>query len=144
MDHQNDKFFTIWYGVYNQVKRQLIYSSAGHPPAILLSQPTWGKATATLLKTSSMPIGMLPDTRFVNQRCTIDPASVLYIFSDGVYEIMQPDGNVWGLDAFTNLLIKDQRSISQFGLDYILKQIKKIQPKDSLDDDLSLLQINFS
>lgn len=144
MDNQNDKFFTIWYGVYNQVKRQLIYSSAGHPPAILLSQPTWGKASATLLKTSSMPIGMLPDTRFVNQRCTIAPSSVLYIFSDGVYEIMQPDGNVWGLDAFANLLIKDQRSISQFGLDYILKHIKKIQPKDSLDDDLSLLRISFS
>jgi sigma-B regulation protein RsbU (phosphoserine phosphatase) len=144
MDHQNDKFFTIWYGVYNQVKRQLIYSSAGHPPAILLSQPTRGKPSATLLKTSSMPIGMLPDTRFVNQRCEIDPSSVLYIFSDGVYEIRQPDGNVWGLDAFASLLIKDQRSIHQFGLDYILEQIKRIQPKESLDDDLSLLRISFS
>jgi sigma-B regulation protein RsbU (phosphoserine phosphatase) len=34
MDSQNAKYFTIWYGVYNQTKQQLVYSSAGHPPAI--------------------------------------------------------------------------------------------------------------
>jgi sigma-B regulation protein RsbU (phosphoserine phosphatase) len=91
-----------------------------------------------------MPIGMLPDTRFTNQRCDIEPSSALYIFSDGVYEIMQTDGNVWGLEAFIDLLLKDQRSINRFGLDYILKHIKALNPKDALDDDLSLLKIDFN
>lgn len=143
MDNQNDKFFTIWYGVYNQVKRQLIYSSAGHPPAILLTQTPWGNTAQTPLKTSSMPIGMLPDTRFVNQRCQIAPSSALYIFSDGVYEIMQEDGNVWGLEAFVDLLVNDRKSIDRFGLDYILEKVKSLSLHDSLDDDLSLLRVDF-
>ncbi len=46
MTHQNDKYFTIWYGVYNCVNRQLIYASGGHPPAVLLSQKP---ATTTLV-----------------------------------------------------------------------------------------------
>ncbi|MGK7917768.1 MAG: response regulator, partial [Prochloraceae cyanobacterium] len=33
MTERNDKYFTIWYGVYNSKTRQLVYSSAGHPPA---------------------------------------------------------------------------------------------------------------
>ena len=39
MNDQNDKYFTIWYGVYNHTKRQLMYASAGHPPGILVTQP---------------------------------------------------------------------------------------------------------
>ncbi len=118
MDNQNEKFFTIWYGVYNQAKRSLIYSSAGHPPAILLSKSAYGDIQFKELKTVGMPIGMLPDTRFVNQRCDISDESTLYIFSDGIYEIIQPDGNVWGLEAFTELLINERKR--SIGLDLIM------------------------
>ncbi|MGL5509466.1 MAG: response regulator, partial [Microcoleaceae cyanobacterium] len=31
INYQNDKYFTIWYGVYDLSKQQLIYASAGHP-----------------------------------------------------------------------------------------------------------------
>ena len=37
MSHQNEKYFTIWYGVYRLSRRQLTYASAGHPPAVLLA-----------------------------------------------------------------------------------------------------------
>lgn len=143
MDNQNDKYFTIWYGVYNQAKRQLIYSSAGHPPAVLLSEGTGAPLQVKQLRTSSLPIGMLPDVRFVNQRCDVDEFSTLYVFSDGVYEILQKDGNVWGLDAFVQLLINDRAAIYRAGLDHVLGYIKTLNSKDALDDDLSLLRIQF-
>jgi phosphoserine phosphatase RsbU/P len=143
MDSQNDKYFTIWYGVYNQAKRQLIYSSAGHPPAILLNHTTQQSLQSTQLRTTGMPIGMLPDTRFVDQRCDIDPSSVLYVFSDGVYEIFRDNNEVWGFDAFINLLMDEQAEIDQLGLDYILNHVKALNKKVILDDDLSLLRISF-
>jgi sigma-B regulation protein RsbU (phosphoserine phosphatase) len=144
MDNQNDKFFTIWYGVYNQAKRSLVYSTAGHPPAILLAKSAQGEIQMKQLRTSSMPIGMLPDTRFINQRCDISASSTLYVFSDGIYEIIQPDGSVWGLEAFAEMLLNDQKKIDRLGLDYILDHIKAQNPKDALDDDLSLLRISFA
>ncbi len=144
MDDQNDKYFTIWYGVYNQAKRQLVYSSAGHPPALLISNANPENAGVTQLKTISLPIGMMPDTRFSNKRCDIDVASTLYIFSDGIYEIMQPDGDIWGLDGFVNLLSDKRREIANQGLNYVLDRVKSLNPNESLEDDLSLLRINFS
>jgi sigma-B regulation protein RsbU (phosphoserine phosphatase) len=143
MDHQNDKYFTIWYGVYNQAKRQLIYSSAGHPPAVLLSESRNNRVEAKQLKTSGLPIGMLPDIQFTNQRCMIGDPSTLYVFSDGIYEILQVDGSVWGLEAFIQLLTDSRDGIEHFGLDYILEQVRKLNAKDMLEDDLSLLQISF-
>jgi sigma-B regulation protein RsbU (phosphoserine phosphatase) len=145
MDSQNDKYFTIWYGVYNQEKRQLSYSSAGHPPAVLLSEKPNGEMEVKQLKTSGLPIGMLPDMRFSNQRCEIERFSTLYIFSDGIYEILQNDGNVWGLDAFVQFLVDERQAIEQGGLDYVLDRIKALNPtKDGLDDDLSLLRLGFA
>lgn len=144
MDYQNDKYFTIWYGVYNQARRQLIYSSAGHPPAILISEATDQTLQISQLKTVSLPIGMMPDTKFVNQRCAIEELSTLYIFSDGVYEIHQTDGEVWGLDAFIQLLAKHRDTIHQHGLNYILDYVKSLNSKEVFEDDLSLLQIQFN
>ncbi|MDX2242481.1 MAG: SpoIIE family protein phosphatase [Leptolyngbyaceae cyanobacterium bins.302] len=143
MDDQNDKYFTIWYGVYNQAKRQLIYSSAGHPPALLLTGSADQETAVQRLKTVSLPIGMMPDTKFVNQRCDIGGGSSLYVFSDGVYEIMQPDGDVWGLDNFVEMLATHRPAINSQGLNYVLDYIKTLSPNESLDDDLSLLMVNF-
>jgi phosphoserine phosphatase RsbU/P len=144
MDDQNDKYFTIWYGVYNQVKRQLIYSSAGHPPALLISNTSNESSDIQRLKTVSLPIGMMPDTKFVNQRCDIGTCSTLYIFSDGIYEIMQADGDIWGLDGFISFLASQQNQIHQDGLNCILDHIKTLNISDSLEDDLSLLRISFN
>lgn len=143
MDDQNDKYFTIWYGVYNQARRQLLYSSAGHPPATLISTAPGEAPKVQQLKTSGLPIGMLPDTRYVSQRCDIAEGSTLYIFSDGAYELIQPNGDFWGLDAFVQFLVSDRNEIAADGLDHVLRQIKNITERDILEDDLSILRIRF-
>ncbi len=89
MTDQNEKYFTIWYGVYNKATRELSYASAGHPPAILVSPATPETSTATLsqLRTPGMPIGMMTEATYQWQRCTVPKGGSLYIFSDGIYEI---------------------------------------------------------
>ena len=37
MERHDNKFFTLWYGVYNIKDRLLSFSSAGHPPAYLVN-----------------------------------------------------------------------------------------------------------
>lgn len=142
MTYQNTKYFTIWYGVYNRVNRQLIYASAGHPPGVLLS----GTSTPSQMKqliTPGMPVGMFPDAKYVNCFCNIEQFSTLYIFSDGVYEIHLPNGTIWSLDAFIELL-KDCDNTRECNLDQVLNYLLALNQKDAFDDDLSILQINFN
>ncbi len=136
-----DDYLTIWYGVYNRIERQLVYASAGHPPAILLS----GAATDPHIKrltTPNIPIGILPQTDFDDSSCVIETDSVLHLFSDGVYEIQQPDGKIWSLDAFIDLLAAYRGHPSS--LDEVIQSIRNLSTSDAFDDDLSLLQICFS
>ncbi len=142
MNYQNDKYFTIWYGVYNRVKRQLIYSSAGHPPAILISD----KSTNTevqLLRTPGIPVGMFPQVKYIDDFCNIEEDSTLYIFSDGAYEITKSDGKLWGLDAFIQMLINLQHTCN-CQLDQILNYLIALNSQEAFDDDLSILKIKFS
>ncbi|MGC1307637.1 MAG: SpoIIE family protein phosphatase [Phormidesmis sp.] len=149
MNDQNDKYFTIWYGVYNRATCELSYASAGHPPAMLVTPSTTSadKVTIQRLRTPGMPIGMMPDTTYQWQRCTVDTGSRLYIFSDGIYEIHpanqadHPDSPLLGLDGFVQLLTTLEAR-QQLSPDTLIEQVSAFGG-DHFEDDLSLLEINF-
>lgn len=142
MNTQADKYFTIWYGVYHRTKNLLTYTSAGHPPAVLISPTTHSESQVQLLKTPGFPVGMFPDIKYEVNQCQIANSSSLYIFSDGVYEIQQPDGELWGMEAFTDVLTSYPLG-AESHLDKILNAVHEVSSKDTLDDDLSVLQVNF-
>jgi len=142
MNANNDKYFTIWYGVYNLRTHQLLYASAGHPPAILLSRTSTAPAQATNLKTRGVPIGMFPTGNYTNGLHNIEKNSTLYLFSDGVYEINQSDGKLWSLSEFINFL-KTYPSNRTCNLDAILSYIQSLNGSKVFDDDLSILKIDF-
>lgn len=142
MNAQTDKYFTIWYGVYHRTQKLLTYASGGHPPAVLISPTSNGSPEVKLLKTPGFPVGMFPDVEYLAAQCAIAPSSSLYVFSDGVYEIHQPDGELWGMEAFTEEL-KSYPINPESHLDQIIQTVHKISTKEALDDDLSMLQVNF-
>ncbi|MBD2567528.1 PP2C family protein-serine/threonine phosphatase [Anabaena lutea] len=143
MNYKNDKYFTIWYGVYNRINRQLIYASGGHPPAILVSKKSAISPEIKLLKTPGMPVGMFPEAKYVDSTCDIDKFSSLYIFSDGAYEITKSDGTLWSLNGFIQLILSLQNHAFDYQLDHILNYLINLNSKEAFEDDLSLLQIKF-
>lgn len=141
MSHQNQKYFTIWYGVYNQAKRQLTYASAGHPPAILIAPNANGTPDLHRLATPSVPIGILPEVTYTSDRQIIPAHSKLYIFSDGIYEAGQMTADSdWNLDAFIQMLSELDAETS---LNHVLDSVQHSSGIATFDDDLSLLQVAF-
>ncbi|MEM8603695.1 MAG: SpoIIE family protein phosphatase [Cyanobacteria bacterium P01_H01_bin.121] len=161
MSNQSDRYFTIWYGIYNRSTRKLKFSSAGHPPALLLS-PALDRITSEpialaktapdtippdditieFLKTTGFPIGMFADARFVCQEQEIPATSTLYIFSDGIYEIPQIDGKLWGLQNWIQLLSQLHRE-GDVTIGRIIEQLKVINQDDTFKDDVSLIKVDF-
>ena len=140
MGDQNQKYFTIWYGVLNCVNRQLLYASAGHPPAVMISVGDDGTVSTLRLRTPGMPIGMMPDAKYKWHRCQVPPNSSLYLFSDGLYEVLQNNDQYLGLDAFIDLLTVARREKS---VDYILQSVMHRQVNATASDDMSLMMIHI-
>lgn len=135
MSHQNEKYFTIWYGVYRLSQRQLTYASAGHPPAVLLA-PTGSH----LLRTASLPIGMIPEVCFTSAQCSVPASGTLYVFSDGIYELNPAAQALWGLEDWIALL---KQADGQLDLDEILQQVQTANATQQFNDDVSLLKVQF-
>lgn len=139
----NEKYFTIWYGVYNVTTRELTYASSGHPPAQLLVPTRDAGAPHQLqsLGTPSLPIGLFPDVEYESQSTMIVPGSTLYVFSDGIYDFLTQDGTAWGLESFGALLAEDPECHRT--LEHIVQSARTYNRDQNFDDDLSLLRIRI-
>ncbi|NJL02450.1 MAG: SpoIIE family protein phosphatase [Spirulinaceae cyanobacterium RM2_2_10] len=142
MTQRNDKYFTIWYGVYNRRTQELTYASAGHPPALLLSGSSAADLRVEPLKTPGFPAGMFPDIEYDEAVCVLEAPASLYLFSDGIYELCQADGELWGLEEFVEEL-KVYQQLPDGNLDWIVNRVRAINAHAYFDDDVSLMQIDF-
>ncbi|NJR64172.1 MAG: SpoIIE family protein phosphatase [Leptolyngbyaceae cyanobacterium CRU_2_3] len=62
-----------------------------------------------------MPVGMLPNSPYVSDCCEIPLGSTLYLFSDGIYEVMQSSEVFWSLDEFIATLAQLHQSQANLG-----------------------------
>jgi sigma-B regulation protein RsbU (phosphoserine phosphatase) len=142
-DLHNYMFFTIWYGVYDCKKRILTYSSGGHPPAILISANSAKDSKIETLGTKNCAIGSFAETHFLIDKKEINHPHSLYVFSDGVYEIHKKDGSMYKFDDFLNFIKLSELRIGT-NLDIIFEYTKKIKGNEKLNDDFTILRVDFS
>jgi len=136
MEGHNDMFFSIWYGVYNARSSELSFSSGGHPPALLLRPG--GQMES--LSTGGTVIGAFSSSRYSGGKTTVEPGSLLYLFSDGAYEIGGTGGPMMGHEDFAELVAA---TTGERRLDRIIETIRKRHGRDDFDDDLSVLEFRF-
>ena len=142
-ERHNDMFFTIWYGVYCISSRQLIYASAGHPPALLFSDVTSENAQAKKLRTPNFIVGGDPDTFYQSKIQEINTPARLFVFSDGVFDIIKSDGSIWGFSEFLEFMVQSFKA-DQSILDSLLSHAQQLSQKITFDDDFSFLEIVFN
>lgn len=135
MEEHKEKFFTMWYGVFSKKSKSLLYSSAGHPPALLFSQE--GRE---LLKTQGPAIGVSEEIAYVNGKKVIEEPFHLYLLSDGVFELLKSDGQFLEFDDFVEdltQLVKEGKGEVRQILDYA----HQVNQGKLFADDFSLLRI---
>jgi phosphoserine phosphatase RsbU/P len=141
MEDQNQLYFTIWYGVYGTQARELAFASGGHPPALFFGGNGPQKQSLFALKTASPPIGCLPEATFGEAAQPVDSSARLLVLSDGVFEILRPDGqtDTWK-DFVASLAAPDVQALRPAER---LRRAQQLRGTDLLEDDFSLLEVRF-
>jgi serine phosphatase RsbU (regulator of sigma subunit) len=139
MEERAGMYFTMWYGVYDRVRRELTYASAGQHPGFLVASD---REKAVALRTRSAPIGVDPATRYSAASAAVPEGAALYLFSDGVFEFVTIDGHEWGLNDFIpHLLQPPVPGLPESRRLY--REVRGLAQPGGLDDDFSLLVLNF-
>jgi serine phosphatase RsbU (regulator of sigma subunit) len=139
MESHAGMYFSIWYGVYHAHERRLEYASAGHPPALLVAA---GAARARRLQTPNPPIGVLGGASFAQAEVRCEEGERLYVFSDGVFEIVDAGGRAWGFDDFERLVLTPAAPARDESA-RLRRAVVDAAGRDSFDDDFSLLVATF-
>jgi serine phosphatase RsbU (regulator of sigma subunit) len=119
--------------------RTLTCASAGHHPAYLVGPD---KTTAQPLGAPALIVGIMPGSDYEIQQTTVPHGSSLYLFSDGVFEIMTKDQQRWSLPDFLPLLLEVPTPGSSEP-ERIYRQVKEAAAPGPLDDDFSLMTVRF-
>jgi sigma-B regulation protein RsbU (phosphoserine phosphatase) len=77
---------------------------------------------------------------FKTARVDVPESCRLYLFSDGVYEIECEDGTMWGLDNFESFMTGSDSDKGPV-LDRLLSHVRGLGRAETLEDDLSILEI---
>ncbi len=118
--------------VLNPETGELVYSSAGHPPAIVMH----ADGSIRIIEDGrTIPVGVRPDRRRPEARLTLPARAVLLLYTDGLVERRHT-----GLDdgiAEVCALLRESRDAE---LEHLASQImQRLAPSGGYQDDVALL-----
>jgi serine phosphatase RsbU (regulator of sigma subunit)/PAS domain-containing protein len=127
-----DEYATLLLLVVDPATGAVSWSSAGHPPPVLACP-----GPRTLAFDGSLPLGLFPDARYRTARFTLQPGRCVVLYTDGVVEARNLDGQelaTEGLEAAIPPMSASAAAVAEA----ILKQVQS-HTGDHLDDDAAVL-----
>jgi sigma-B regulation protein RsbU (phosphoserine phosphatase) len=136
---KDDRYFTMVYGLFDTGSSTLSVAQAGHPGPILIRKA----GEIRLLGSGGMPVGLLPEIDFDCFDISACPGDRLLLYSDGVTECMNLQGEPFGEDRLLAYLQQWATQPLDALLGGLLAEIKAWRAVTAFGDDVSLLAIEI-
>jgi sigma-B regulation protein RsbU (phosphoserine phosphatase) len=144
LNHENPMredgmYFTTWVGCLHLPTRELRYATAGHPATIL----TRNGGIVEELGANSCPIGFGMNDGYVTQSKSLQVGDRLFLFSDGIYEVMSADEQLWGRDGLATACQSVHGKPLKKSLSWLVQQAKVWQCQETFGDDVALVALEI-
>lgn len=131
---KGEKFITFFIGKYNSKTRKLKYVNAGHNHPIL----TNGRK-AHFLNRGSVGLGMLDEMPFIESaEVEIKPNSTLVLYTDGVVELQNKEGEYFETDRLVKLIHSFYPLKMEDLNNLVFSKLDDFRGKEELVDDTAI------
>lgn len=131
-----DYFLTMFYLQYQRTTRQLSYSNAGHITPLLLR---CGDDHCESLDSEGMVIGVRKSVEFEQKQVTLNRGDLLLLYTDGVIEAENVDGQFFGRKRLCQILCESAPQSADKIIDSILTRLKSYCKAKVFKDDLTMI-----
>ena len=95
------RYATLFFGVWDGAERSLLYSNAGHNPPIQIGSNGHARLTS-----GGIPLGVLDDASWEQERRTIPAGDIIALWTDGVTEATDAAGQEFGEQRLVDILAR--------------------------------------
>ena len=141
IDNDACMFVTMFYAILNIETGEIQFANAGHNPPLIYT----GDGDFEFIPVAkSFVVGAMENTKFESQTLTLKPNDVLFIYTDGVTEAMNPEGQLFSEERLkqTLAILKD-KGITDI-IHGIRAEIDTFAQGTLQSDDITMLALKFN
>ena len=118
---EDGKYVTLFYAVIDPPLRRMLYVNAGHVPPILLR----ANGDVELLEEGGVPLGLFEAPKYFEGHVVLEEGDLLALYTDGVVETADAEGNFYGVDRVVELLRAGQAASATEVCSSIMQAVRR-------------------
>jgi phosphoserine phosphatase RsbU/P len=134
---ESHQFVTAIYGILDATNKTYVYSNAGHNPPLLIKP----NGDYRFVEYGDLPLGMFRSMRYHQHFVRFEKGQVLVIYTDGMTEAANLEGEEFGRERLANLVLEGIHLSALEMIDFIRKGVQEFTDRKFLDDDGTLFII---
>jgi len=133
------RYFTIALGIYAESTSRVTLCQAGHTHPIHIDR----QGRITPLGEGGFPVGMLADMTYSSVTRELQPGDRIFLHSDGITECENSDGEQFGVDRLQKVIAENIEQSLDVSIENIKSSILSWHGSTRVDDDVSLLGVEY-
>ena len=133
-----ESFATVFYGILDTGRCQVMYSNAGHPPPLHVRG---GDGEVTRLHASGLPLGVVEHEAYDTATIDLKSGDLLLCYTDGMSEVVDENGKMLGSSGLARFLVDEMARGSDGLLARLYQRVLATCGNVSLSDDVLLLSV---
>jgi serine phosphatase RsbU (regulator of sigma subunit) len=138
-DTRGSMFVTAFYGVLEPHTGRLRYVNAGHPPACLVS--THRSKPVDRLGPTGKALGLIENSHWQQKICRLYTGDVLVLYTDGVTEAQNPQGEFFGEGRLMDIIRSKSSSTAEQIQEAVLAAVHSFVADTPRQDDIAIIVI---
>lgn len=135
---RNERFATTVVMMLGPGKRPPRYASAGHTTSLLIHGET---LEVEWLTSSTVPLGVLDELDDGYQTIAFNPGDILLIYSDGLTETQNEEGDLLGMNGVLSVLLGMHHASAPMIVNSLIDATSRHRGSRTLQDDLTLVVV---
>jgi sigma-B regulation protein RsbU (phosphoserine phosphatase) len=132
------RYATLMYGQLSP-SGEMVFCNGGHNPPLI-----YGKQGLRRIEAGGMPVGLFEMAPYATDRVQLDPDDVLVLYSDGVTEAHNVDGDEFGEARLVEVLQRHHRESAVGMLNALIEAVRQFAHGAEQYDDITALVVKFA
>ncbi len=129
-----EKYATFFFAIYDEDRRALTFTNAGHLPPILVRSGEF-----TNLNPTGTVIGAFPFAKYEERTVLLEEGDIVVAYTDGIVEPENPYGEIFGENRLKEMILRHARAGSSEIIARTMEAVNQWTGSSELSDDMTMI-----